>query len=220
MQQERARRNSNSIAITPALQLQTAVACEMNTQFPEYPSYLFQKMKNQKTQTLFCLQVSSECIFGCKEYNQSDFCIDHLVMSMCRVKDWEALYSQQKTRPGADYGSGHEIPIARFRLKLKKVGKTTRLFRCDLFHIPFNYTVEVINRFKGLDLIERVPEELWTEVCDIVHEARIRTAPRKRNAKRQNGCLRRPYKLLWKKRSERQKEKMKDISIWMQSSKE
>ena len=84
MQQERAKRNSNSIAITPALQLQTAVACEMNTQFPEYPSYLFQKMKNQKTQTLFCLQVSSECIFGCKEYNQSDFCIDHLVMSMCR----------------------------------------------------------------------------------------------------------------------------------------
>ena len=77
---------------------------------------------------------------------------------------------------------------------MKKVGKTTRPLRYDLNQILYNYTMEVINRFKGLDLIERVPEELWTEVCDIVHEARIRTAPRKRNAKRQNGCLRRPYK--------------------------
>ena len=70
---------------------------------------------------------------------------------------------------------------------MKKVRKTTRS-KSNPFH---NYTVEVTNRFKGFDLIDRVPEELWTEVCDIVHEARIRTAPRKRNAKRQNGCLRR-----------------------------
>ena len=110
------------------------------------------------------------------------------------AKDGEALYSQQKTRPGADCGSDHELLIAKFRLKLKKVGKTTRLFKYDLSQIPYDYTVEATNRFKGLDLIDTVPEELWTEVCDIVQEAGIKTIPRKRNAKRQNGCLRRPYK--------------------------
>ena len=76
---------------------------------------------------------------------------------------------------------------------MKKVGKTTRPFRYDLNQIPFNYTVEVTNRFKGLRS-DRVPEELWMEVCDIVQEAAIKTTPRKRNVKRQNGCLRRPYK--------------------------
>ena len=76
---------------------------------------------------------------------------------------------------------------------MKKVGKTTRPFRYDLNQIPYDYTVEVINRFKGIDLIDRVPEELWTEVYDIVQEAVIKTVPKK-NAKRQNGCLRRPYK--------------------------
>ena len=110
------------------------------------------------------------------------------------AKDGEALYSQQKTRPGADCGSDHELLIAKFRLKLKKVGKTTRLFKYDLSQIPYDYTVEATNRFKGLDLIDTVPVELWTEVCDIVQEAGIKTIPRKRNAKRQNGCLRRPYK--------------------------
>ena len=84
------------------------------------------------------------------------------------AKDGEALYRQQKTRPGADCGSDHELLIAKFRLKLKKVGKTTRPLRYDLNQIPYDYTVEVRNRFKGLDLIERVPDELWTEVCDIV----------------------------------------------------
>ena len=73
---------------------------------------------------------------------------------------------------GADFGSDHELLIAKFRLKLKKVGKTTRPFRYDLNQIPYDYTVEVTNRFKGLDLIVRVPEELWTEVRDIVQEVR------------------------------------------------
>ena len=73
-----------------------------------------------------------------------------------------------KTRPGADCGSDQEVLIAKFRLKLKKVGKTTRPFRHDLNQIPYDYTVEVTNGFKGLDMIYRVPEELWTEVCDIV----------------------------------------------------
>ena len=81
-----------------------------------------------------------------------------------------------------------------FRLKLKKVGKTTRPFRYDLNQIPSDYTVEVRNRFKGLDLTDRLPDELWTEVCDTVQETGIRPSPRKRNAKKKNGCLRRPYK--------------------------
>ena len=67
---------------------------------------------------------------------------------------------------------------------MKKVGKTTRPFRCDLNQIPYNYTVEVINRFKGLDLIDRVPDELWTEVCDIVQEAVIKTIPKKKKCKK------------------------------------
>ena len=79
------------------------------------------------------------------------------------AKDREA-----KTRPGADCGSDHELLIAKFRLKLKKVGKTTRPFRYDLNQIPYDYTVEVRNRFKGLDLLDRVLEELWMEVRDIV----------------------------------------------------
>ena len=79
---------------------------------------------------------------------------------------------------------------------MKKVGKTTRPLSYDLNQIPYNYTEEVTNRFKGLDLIDRVPEKLWMEVHDIVQEMGVRTIPKKRNAKKQNGCLRRPYKYL------------------------
>ena len=99
-----------------------------------------------------------------------------------------------KTRPGADCGSDHEPLIVKFRRKFKKVGKTTTPFRYDLNQMPYDYTVVVRNRFKGLDLIDRMPDELWSEVHDIVQETGIKTIPKKRNAKRQNGCLRRPYK--------------------------
>ena len=109
------------------------------------------------------------------------------------AKDEEALYSQQK--------ENRELTVAQINsllpnsdFKSKKVGKTTTPFKYDLTQIPYNYMVEVTNRSKGLDLIDRVPEELWTKVNDIVYEAVIETIPRKRNAKRQNGCLRRPYK--------------------------
>ena len=106
----------------------------------------------------------------------------------------ENLYRvSKKKRLGADCGSDHELLIAKFRLKLNKVEKTTRLFIYDLNQIPYDYTVEVRNRFKGLDLIDRVPDELWMEVHDIVQEAVIKTIPKK-DAKRQNGCQRRPYK--------------------------
>ena len=90
--------------------------------------------------------------------------IDYIVCSQrCRSSIQSA-----KTRPGADYGSDHELLIAKFRLNLKKVGKTTRPFRYDLNQIPYDYTVEVRNRFKDLDLIDRVPDELWNEVRDTV----------------------------------------------------
>ena len=111
------------------------------------------------------------------------------------AKDGEALYSQQK--------QDQELTVAQIMNSLlpnsdllKKVGKTTRPFRYDLNQIPYDYTVEERNRFKGLDLIDRVPDELWTEVHDIVQETEIKTIPKKRNAKQQNGCLRRPYKYL------------------------
>ena len=96
-------------------------------------------------------------------------------------KDGEALPT--KTRLGVDCSSDHELLIAKFRLKLKKEGKPTRPFRCDLSQLPYDYTVEVTNRFKGLDLIDRVPEELWMEVCDTVQEAVIKTIHKKKKCK-------------------------------------
>ena len=95
----------------------------------------------------------------------------------------EKLHTVNKTRPGPDCGSDHELLIVIFRLKLKKVGKTTRPFRYDLNQIPYDYTVEVRNRFKGVDLID-----IWMEVREILQETGIKTTPWKRNAKKQNGC--------------------------------
>ena len=91
-----------------------------------------------------------------------------------------------KTRPGADFGSGNELLKAKVRIKLKKVGKNTRRFRYDLNQIPYDYTVEVRNRFKGPDLIDRVPDELWTEfiVHDIVQETGIKTIPMEKKCKK------------------------------------
>ena len=89
-----------------------------------------------------------------------------------------------KTRPVDDCGSDHELLIAKFRLKLKKVGKITRPFRYDLNQIPYDYTVEVRNRLKGLDLIDRVPDELWMEIHDIVQETVINTIPKKKKCKK------------------------------------
>ena len=99
------------------------------------------------------------------------------------AEDGEALQSV-KTRLGADCGSDHELLIAKFRLKLKKVGKTTRPFKYDLNQIPYDYTVEVTNRFKRLDLIDRVPEELQTEVHKTIQEAGIKTILKKKKCKK------------------------------------
>ena len=94
------------------------------------------------------------------------------------------LYTVSKIRLGADCGSDHELLIAKFRLKLKKVGKTARLLRYDLNQIPYSYTVEMRTRFKGLDMIDRVPDELWSEVCDIVQETGIKTIPMEKKCKK------------------------------------
>ena len=104
-----------------------------------------------------------------------------------------SIYSA-KTRPGADCGSDHELLIAKFRLKLQKVEKTSRPFRYDLNQIPYDYTVEVRNRFKGLDLIDRVSDELWMEVHDIVQETGIKTILKKKKYKKAKWLSEEGYK--------------------------
>ena len=112
------------------------------------------------------------------------------------AKDGEALYSQQKQNWELT-GSDHVLLIAKLRLKLKKVGKTTRQFRYDLKQILYDYTVEVRNRFKGLDLIECL-KNYGRRFVTLYRRQGSRPSPWKRNAKKQNSCLRRPYKQLWK----------------------
>ena len=143
--------------------------------------------------------------------------IDYILCS----QRWRSSIQLVKTRPWADCGSDHELLIAKFRLKLKKVGKTTRPFKFDLNGILYDYTVEVTNRFEGLDLIDRVSEELRTEVRDIVEEAWIKAISQEEEMQKgKKFDLRRPYKQLWKEEKRKGKEKRKDIPIWMQSSKE
>ena len=132
---------------------------------------------------------------------------------------WRSFIQSAKTRPGSDCGSDHEFLTAKFRLKLKKVGKTTRLFRYDLNQIPSDYTVEVKSRFKGLDLIEYL-KNYGQRFMTLYRRQGSRPSPRKRNANRQNGCLRRAYKQLWKEETRKAKETRKNIPIWMKSSKE
>ena len=133
--------------------------------------------------------------------------IDYILCS----QRWRSSIQSAKTRPGADCGSDHKLLITKFRLKLKKVGKTARPFRYDLNQIPYDYTVEVRNTFKGLGLIDRVPDELWTEGRDIVQETGIKTIPMEKKCKNEskmaawggltNSCE--------KKRSEKQRRKGK-----------
>ena len=115
------------------------------------------------------------------------------------AKDGEALYRQQKQDQELT-GSDHELLIAKFRLKLKKVGKTTRPLRYDLNQIPYDYIVELRNRFKGLGLIDRVPEQLWIEVCDFVQEAVVKTIPKKKKCKKAKWQSEEPLQLAVKRR--------------------
>ena len=106
--------------------------------------------------------------------------IDYILCS----QRWRSSTQSTKTKPGADCGSDHELLIAKFRLELKEVGKTTRPFRYAVHQIPYDYTVKVRNRFKGLGLIDRMPNELWTEVHDIVQETGIKTIPMEKKCKK------------------------------------
>ena len=127
-----------------------------------------------------------------------------------------------KTRPGADCGSDHEPLIAKFRLKLKKVGKTARPFRYDLtiiYQIPYDYTVEVTNRFKGLDLVDKVPEEVWMEVCDIVQKTGIKTISKKKKCKKAKWLSEEALQIAVKRReakSKGEKERYKHLNAEFQ----
>ena len=120
----------------------------------------------------------------------------------------EKLYTVSKNKTRPDCGSDHELFIAKFRLKLKTVGKTTRPLRYDLNQIPHNYTVEMRNRFKGLDLIDRMPEELWIEVHNTVQKVVIKTIPKKKKWKKANWLSAEALQIA-KKRHERQRRKGK-----------
>ena len=131
----------------------------------------------------------------------------------------EKSIQSAKTRPGADCGSDHEPLNAKFRLKLKKVEKTTRPFRYDLNQIPYDYTVEMRNRFKGLDLIDRVPDELWMEVRDIVQEIEIKTIPKKKKCKKEKWLSEENLQISVKRReakSKGEKEKHKHLNAEFQ----
>ena len=118
-----------------------------------------------------------------------------------------------KTRLGADCSSDHELLIAKFRLKLKKLGKTTRLFRYNLNQTPYDYTVEVINRFKGLDLIDRVPDELWAEVCYIVQETGIKTIPIEKKCKKAKWLSGEASQIAVKRKEAKSKGEKEDMNI-------
>jgi len=127
--------------------------------------------------------------------------IDYILCS----QRWRISIQSAKTRLGADCGSDHELLIAKFRLKLKTVGKTTRPFRYDLNQIPYNYTVEVRNGFQGLDVIDTGPEELWMEVCDIVQKTGINTIPKKKTCKKAKWLSEEALQIAVKRREEKSK---------------
>ena len=135
--------------------------------------------------------------------------IDYILYS----QTWRSSIQSAKTILGADCGSDRELLIAKFRLKLKKVGKTTRPFRYDLNQIPYDYTVEVRNRFKGLDPIDTVPDELWTEICDIVQETGIKTIPMEKKCKKEKWLSGEALQIAVKRREKQgEKERYKHLN--------
>ena len=141
--------------------------------------------------------------------------IDYILCS----QRWRSSIQSAKTRPGADWGSDEELFIAKFRLKLKKVKKTSRPFRCDLNQIPYDYTLGVRNRFKWLDLVDRVPEELWT-VCNIVQQFVTKTILKKKKCKKAKWLAEEDLQITEKIREAKCKGEKKAIPIWMQNSRE
>ena len=127
--------------------------------------------------------------------------IDYILCS----QRWRSSIQSAKTREGADCDSDHEFLIVKFRLKLKKVGKTTRSFKYDLNQIPYDHTIEVRNRLRGLDLIDRVPDELWTEVRDFVQETGIKIISKKKKCKRAKYLSEEALQIAVKRRGEKSK---------------
>ena len=115
------------------------------------------------------------------------------------------MIQSAKTRPGADCGSDHQLLDAKFRVKLKKLGRTTRPFRYDLYQIPYDYRVEVKNRFQGLGLVDRVPEELWTEVCNTVQEAVTKIISKKKKCKKAKWLSEEALKIVEERREAKSK---------------
>ena len=141
--------------------------------------------------------------------------IDYILCS----QRWRSSIQSTKTRPGADCASDRELLINKFRFKLKKVGKTTRPFRYDLNQIPYDYTLEVRNRFKGLDLIDRVPDELWTEFGDLVQEIGIKTISKKKKCKKATWMSEEALQIAVKRRevkSKEEKERYKHLNAEFQ----
>ena len=132
--------------------------------------------------------------------------IDYILCS----QGWRSSIQSAKTRPGADCDV---LLIAKFRFKQKKVGKTTRPFRYDLNQIPYDYTVELRNRFKGLGLIDRVPDKLWTEVRDIVQETGIKTIPMEEKCNKAKWLPEEALQIAVKEEKQKAKEKREDINI-------
>ena len=138
-----------------------------------------------------------------------------MIIFFCSQR-WRSSVQSAKTRPGADCGLELEILTGKFRLKLKKVGKTTRPFRYDLSQIPYDYTVEVRNIFKGLDLIDRVPDELWMEVHDTVQETGIKTIPMEKKCKKAKWLSEEALQIAMKRRevkSKGEKERYKRLNV-------
>ena len=149
------------------------------------PSWLSQSLRS----VLYSSSLYSFHLFLISSASLRSILTDYILCS----QRWRTSIHSAKTRAGADCGSDHELLIVKFRLKLKKVGKTTRPFRYDLYQITYDYTVEVRNRFKGLDLIECLMNYGWRFVT-LYRRQGSWPPPWKRSAKKQNGCLGRPYK--------------------------
>ena len=130
---------------------------------------------HRSEQTAFCSNPKGNSIYRHHQMVNTEI---RLIIFFCSWR-WRSSIQSTKTRPGADCGSDHQLLIAKSRLKFKKVGKITRQFRCDLSKIPYDYTVEVMNRLKGLDL----PEEQWIEVHNIVQETVTKTNQKKNKSK-------------------------------------
>ena len=153
-------------------------------------------MLSRATQEKWVMMERSDKTWSTEDGNRKPLqysCLENPMNSIRKEKD-RTLKDELLRSVGAELESDHELLTAKFRLKLKKVGKTTRPFRYDLNQIPYYYLVEVRNRFKGLDLIDGVPDELWKEVRDTAQETGIKTIPMEKKCKKENGCLRRPYK--------------------------